>query len=321
MKIFITGGSGFIGGKFIEYFSQTNEIFALSRSEKSDLKIKNLGGIPVRGDLSHIPSEKLSQCDVVIHCAGYVESWGPKSMYEEINIEGTKNILQLAKEHAVPKFIQLSTEMVCFDGKPLVQIDESHPYMDSQKNLYGWSKAKAEKQVLAAKSDSFSPNVIRPSFVWGPDDTTALPIIIDAVQSGRFMWLNKGQVKKSTTHIDNLIQGLELVLNQNISGEVFFINDGESWTFKDFITEYAKSANVIMPNKNMPGFAGLAMGNLVDFVWKIFGIKSRPPITFLEAAFLSSEVTLKIDKARKELGYEPKISVRKGLEMLLNSAP
>jgi len=97
MRIFITGASGFIGGAIAKGLSLKHEVLAMSRSDKSDKQIEELGVQPVRSDLASLKPGDMPECDAVVHCAAYVEPWGTRALTWQINVEGTERTLNAAK--------------------------------------------------------------------------------------------------------------------------------------------------------------------------------------------------------------------------------
>ncbi|NOX94799.1 MAG: NAD-dependent epimerase/dehydratase family protein, partial [Alphaproteobacteria bacterium] len=90
MKIFLTGASGFVGGAVTKQLRDNHTILAMSRSETSDEKINRLGIEPIRSSLGEVDPGQLDGIDAIIHCAAYVEEWGPYEAYHKINVDGTK---------------------------------------------------------------------------------------------------------------------------------------------------------------------------------------------------------------------------------------
>ena len=161
MKIFITGASGFIGGAVAQKLKENHTIFAMARSERSAKKVKGLGATPVLCSLNHVKVEDLQNCDLIIHAAAYVEAWGTRQQYWDMNVEGTRQLLATAKEAGVKKFIHISSEATLFHGQTMDNIDETYPYPVSTPYLYSETKAEAEKLVLAAnESNTFETNSI-----------------------------------------------------------------------------------------------------------------------------------------------------------------
>ena len=97
MRIFITGASGFIGGALARTLASEHEILAMSRSDKSDLAVKELGAEPVRCDLATLEPGDIPDCDAVVHCAAYVESWGTRELTWKINVEETRRTLEATR--------------------------------------------------------------------------------------------------------------------------------------------------------------------------------------------------------------------------------
>lgn len=317
MKIFITGGSGFIGGAIIEALKGTHTLFAMARSEQSLEKVEARGATGVPCELGKIQPEHLKDCEVVIHAAAFVEPWGTREQFWQTNVVGTEQLLEVAKEANVKRFIHIGTEAALFNGQDLVDIDETYPYPTPQKYLYSETKAEAEKRVLAANvPGTFETISLRPRLVWGPNDTTILPNIIQLVDKGAFRWIDQGRLLTSTTHVANLVEGVRLALTRGRGGEAYFITDGKPHTMREFLTKLLATADRIPKNKNMnSGLLRFAAG-LIEGIWRLLGLKSKPPITRFSAAIMSSECTLKIEKAQAELGYQPVISVQDGLAEL-----
>ena len=104
MRIFITGASGFIGGAIAQSMTTDHEVLAMSRSDKSDLRVKELGATPIRCDLATLEPGDIPDCDAVIHCAAYVESWGIREQTWQINVEGPERTLNAARAAGARRF-------------------------------------------------------------------------------------------------------------------------------------------------------------------------------------------------------------------------
>ncbi|HFA47724.1 MAG TPA: NAD-dependent epimerase/dehydratase family protein [Bacteroidetes bacterium] len=319
MKIFITGASGFIGGAIAKQLKEKHEIYAMARSEGSAEKIRQLGATPVQCSLKHVKKEDLHNCDLIVHAAAYVEAWGTRQQYWEINVEGTQQLTEVAKEAGVKKFIHISSEATLFYGQPMDNIDETYPYPKRTPYLYSETKAEAEKIVIAANLPGvFETISIRPRMVWGPGDRTVLPEVKKMIAAGSFMWVNNGAALTSTTHIYNLVKGVELAIEKGKGGEIYFITDDEIVTFKKFLTDMLATQNIVPPNKSIPGWLLSFMAYVIEKTWRLFGIKKEPPITRFAADIIAVNCTINIGKAKRELGYKPVISIAEGMEEMKN---
>jgi nucleoside-diphosphate-sugar epimerase len=316
MKIFLTGGSGFVGGATISALSRAHEIIALSRSTASDAAIEAVGGAPRRGDLFDLPA--LAGADAIIHCAAYVEEWGPSALYEKINVEGTKHLLAVARAAGVKRFIHIGTEAALFHGQHMRDIDETYPLALNSPFPYSRSKARAELAVREASDPAagFETFVIRPRLVWGPGDKTVLPVVAAMAAAGKFAWIDGGAIMTSTTHIDNLTQAIGLALTAGKSGKAYFVVDGPPVKFREFLTPYLATAGVVLGERSVPGWLARGLSNALEPLWRLVGAKSPPPLTRFTAHIMSRDCTIRDDKARAELGYRPVVSMDEGLKHL-----
>ena len=201
-------------------------------------------------------------------------------------------------------------------GEPLVNVNEDAPLRPDSKALYSATKAQAEQVVRAANDDSFETVVVRPRLVWGAGDTTILPGLVQAVEKGRFAWIGGGQHRTSTTHVDNVIQGLMLGAERGRPGGVYFVTDGEPVVFRDFITQLLATQGVTPGNRNMPAPVARAMAAGAEGIWRTFRLGGTPPLTRLTYWLSAQECTIDISRARDELGYQPVRSIPEGMQEL-----
>ena len=227
MKVFVTGGSGFVGGHLIERLAQQHEVFALARSEVAANKVAAFGATPVRASLASISAEHLRGMDAVIHAAAHVEEWGPEEAYWEANVVGTQRMLDVARAASVGRFVLVSTNATVFDRLGQRDVDETHAYPAHAGFPYGLTKAGAERRVLAANAPGFTTVSVRPCFVWGPRDTTLLPALRRMADQGGFVWLDGGRAQVSITHVGNLVEALVCALSSGRGGEAYFVADPE----------------------------------------------------------------------------------------------
>ncbi len=321
MKIFLTGGSGFVGGAVLRQLGARYEFRALSRSHASDEKIARHGGAVVRGDLGTVDAVMLAGSDAVIHCAAYVEEWGPIEAYRAVNVEGTRRLLDAAKRAGVPRFVHISTEAALFYGQPMRDLDESAPLALNSPFPYSRTKAEAEVAVVAANDpkNAFETIILRPRLIWGEGDETVLPVVAGMAAAGRFLWVDGGKAETSTTHIDNLVHAIDLALTKGEAGAAYFVVDGAPTSFKDFLTRYLATAGVTLPEKSMPGWVVRALANLMEPAFRATKSKSAPPITRFAAHIMSRDCTINDARARAQLGYRPVITLEAGLARLSKS--
>jgi len=316
MRIFVTGGSGFVGGAAIKHLvAQGHTVRAMSRSEKSDTVISALGATPVRCDLEDVTAAHVGEIEAIVHCAAFVEQWGPVEAWKRFNIDGTDRMLKASRGAGAKRFIHISTESVLWRGQHLRGVDETYPRAPNSPYPYSWTKARAEELVEQANTPEFQTIILRPRFIWGPGDTTLLPTIEHMTKTGQWMWINNGQAKTSTTHIANLVHAIELALTKGNGGQAYFVLDDGVRTMKEMISGIAATRGITLPDKSVPSWLADTLAGVMEGAWRTFNLKGEP-LTRFGAMIMSRDSVLIDAKARREMGYAPVISVEEGLRQL-----
>ena len=149
--------------------------------------------------------------------------------------------------------------------------------------------------------------------IWGRDDTTALPMLVHMVRSGKFAWIGGGRYQTSSTHIDNLCHGIDLAFQRGRGGEIYFISDGEPVSFRTIVTEMLETQGITVPDKIVLRAVVKFVARAGQFVGKLSDGRLSPPLTMQAFATSAVEITLDICKARRELGYQPVIDRASGM--------
>jgi nucleoside-diphosphate-sugar epimerase len=322
-RAFVTGGSGFIGGRLAKRLvSEGWPVRALARSSSAAATVSAAGAEPVTGDLGDVEALRAGAegCTAAFHAAAHLGEWGSRAEFERVNVGGTRNVLEACARAGVKRFVHVGTEAALLTGEPLVDIDESAPLRPDSQSSYSATKALAEQAVRAANRDGFETVVVRPRLVWGAGDTTILPSLVEAIRRGRFAWIGGGQHRTSTTHVDNAVEGLVLGASRGKPGGVYFVTDGEPVLFREFISELVGTQGVDVPDRNMPASLARLGAAASERIWRTFRLGGSPPITRLAVWLSALETTVDISRAKAELGYEPVRTIEDGMAEL-RSAP
>jgi nucleoside-diphosphate-sugar epimerase len=303
---FVTGGSGFVGGKLISrLIADGHTVRALARSDSSAKKVADLGATPRRVDLSDPESlaNAAEGAELAFHAAAWVEPGGSWTDFTKSNVDGTRNVIQACQQTGVRRLVHVGTEAALTNGQPLVNVDESAPLRPDSRAPYPATKAAAEQLVRAA--EGIETVVVRPRFVWGAGDTSVLPAVVGAVRSGRFAWIGGGTHLTATTHIDNTVEGLVLAAQRGRPGEAYFVTDGGPVVFREFLTELLATQGVTAPDRTVPLWLARGLAEAAERTWKLLRRPGFPPLDYFSVWASGMECTIKIDKARAELGYAP----------------
>lgn len=321
-RAFVTGGSGFVGRNVIRALrARGDAVVAAARSDAAARAVAAAGAEPVAADLADVRgmAAGMAGCALVVHAAAKVEPWGPRQEFLAVNVAGTENVLAAARRAGVPRLVHVGTEAVLADGRPIVNADEARPIPARPLGAYAETKALAERRVLAASSPDLATVVVRPRFVWGGDDTSLLPKLVDAARRGTLGWIAGGRYLTSTCHVANLAHGVLLAAERGAPGGVYFLTDGPPVEFRAFIEALLRTQGIEPPARSVPRGLARALGAALEAVWPARAARP-PPITRTLLALMGVEVTVNDARARAELGYREVVTRARGLEELAERA-
>lgn len=318
-KAFVTGGSGFVGARLITVLLARGwEVHALARSPEAKAAVAALGARPVAGDLHDVAalSSGMAGCEVVFHVAAHFKLWGPRSLFDRTNVEGTRAVVAAARATAgLRRVVSVSAAAVVMGRpEPMLGVDEGAPLHAPSFAPYSASKARAEQVLLAANGSrpGFETVAVRPPFIWGPGMPT-LDHMVETVRAGRFQWVGGGDQAMSTCHVDNLCEALILAADAGRGGEAYFVSDGPDGTLKGVVSGLLGTRGV-QPKDRAVSF-GLAwfMAGVMGAAWRGLRLRGEPPLTRQMLRLIGKPFTINIAKARRELGYAPRVTWESGL--------
>jgi nucleoside-diphosphate-sugar epimerase len=322
VKALITGAGGFLGGALArKLVDQGHEVRSLQRGSYPHLEA--LGVEQIRGDIAD-PDAVLRAVEgstIVFHVAAKVDPWGAFEPFHRTNVVGTDNVLAAMRRHGVPKLVYTSTPSVVHRRGDLAGVDESEPYPEHFDAAYPQTKAMAEMAVLEADGDDLSTVALRPRLIWGPEDTNLVPQLVERARSGRLRFVGGGSNLVDTTYIDNavdahLLAAAKLDAGAPCAGRAYFISNSDPWPLKEIINGILGAAGLPPEERSVPLGVALAAGAVFETVERVRPFKNGPPMTRFIARNFASAHWFDISAARRDLGYEPQVSIEDGLERL-----
>ncbi|GGJ58002.1 3-beta hydroxysteroid dehydrogenase [Streptomyces brasiliensis] len=323
MRVFLTGGSGFVGQHLIHQLrSEGHTVVALARSTSSAQKVADAGAQPVQGDLAELTERGdsaahpawlgyLHNVDAVVHAAARMEFWGDDAGFRADNHDPTVALHAAAAEAKVPRFVFISAAGVSTGTQRTAVVDENTDN-GTPVTAYCRIKLATENALRSTASQGTTLVILRPPFIWGAGMNIA-KMAADAAK-GRFLWIDAGRHIMDFIHVDNLADAVLLALTQGHHGVPYYVTDGTPMPVRDFFTALLATQGVdVSASRSVPLAVVAPIAALMDVSARLLRRSTPPPLTNWLVAFLGRERIYDISAARSVLGYRPRIRLDAGL--------
>jgi dihydroflavonol-4-reductase len=321
VKVFVTGGTGFIGGHVVRQLRERgDEVVALVRSPEKAQALSGLGAGLVEGDVSDraLIAEAMAGCDAAIHGAAIYEVGIPKSRREpmrQANVAGTENVLGAALDAKVPRAVYIST-IGAFGNTNGEVVDESYDHPgESFTSYYEETKYEAHQVAKSLIADGLPCVIVQPGGVYGPDDHSAIGKQVLDFASGRMPFVAFPELGMNMVHVEDVAAGVLLALDKGEIGEAYVLG-GEITTMRGLMDTTAKVMGKREPRGNVPTGLLKAVAPAGPLIGKLMG---QPP-NMREMISSADGVTFwaSSDKAKAKLGYDPR-PLERGLRETLEA--
>ena len=325
MKILVTGGGGFLGQALCRgLVERGHEVSSFNRGRYPALDA--LGVRQLQGDLADraaVLAAFADGFDTVFHNAAKAGAWGSYQSYYSANVVGTNNVVEACRTHGIGKLVHTSTPSVTHRATHPVEggTAETVPYGEGFKAPYAATKTIAEKAVLAANDANLAVVALRPRLIWGPGDAQILPRLVERARAGRLRIVGSGDNKVDTTYIDNAAQAHfdafeHLAPGAACAGKAYFISNGEPWPMREVLNALLRAAGAPEVRKHLPFAAAYAIGAVCEGLWRALPLGGELPMTRFLAEQLATAHWYSMEPARRDFGYEPKVSMAEGMRRL-----
>lgn len=325
MRILVTGGGGFLGTYVVKELLKRPNYMVTNFSRHNYFHLEELGVPTIKGDLRK--KEDIDRAlaqggfDAVIHVAALAGVWGRHQDYLDINYFGTKNLLETALERGVRRFVYTSTPSVVFGNEDLMGVSEDCPYPQKFLTSYAESKTMAEKLVLQMNDGkTFMTCALRPHLIWGPGDPHLFPRVIQKGREGKLKIVGDGENLVDIIYAENAalahVQALEaLTPGSRVCGQAYFIGQERPVKLWDFINQVLSFAKVDPVVSHIDLATAYRIGWVMEKTFKLAGIqKPEPPMTRFVALNLGRSHYFSHEKAKRDFGYYPRVSIEEGLK-------
>ena len=319
MKALVTGGGGFLGKRVVELLlSEGHDVTYLARNTYPD--VEAIGASGYQADIRNADSlvEPLRGVDSVFHVAAKAGAWGPRAEYHDINVTGTANLLQAARNAGVRSFIHTSTPSVVSYRRDIENGGQDLPYARRHAAHYSATKARAEQMVLQADAPGFRTVALRPHLIFGPGDPHLLPRFITGAMQGRLRIIGNGTNSVDFTYIDNAawahIDAATSLAHADpeCAGRAYFITNGEPVKLWPWFNNLLERLDLPPVRDSLSHRLAKPLFTAVEFAHRILPL-GEPLVTGFLADALARGHWFDPEPARRDLGYEPRVSMEDAL--------
>lgn len=332
-SVLLVGGSGFLGLHLIEQFYKhcpNTEIHVFDARPLPE-KLTSYFTVDIskiqchQGDITSAKdiadAIKASKCDVIVHSASPMHG-NLEEIYHKVNVEGTLNLIQVAKEMKVKALVYTSSAGVIFNGGDIVNANETWPYPKVHMDGYNKTKEIAERAVMEANDKDFKTVCLRPAGIFGPGDRQLIPGLRQVAEAGQykfqigdnnnlFDWTFVGNVADA-----HVLAAQQIFTNKKIAGETFFVTNDEPGFFWSLArTVWKADGYIAKKNFVIPRPLGLVIGFIGQNIAKITG---KEGLTVFRVKISSANRYHDITRAKELLGYKPAVSIDLGIKSTLD---
>ena len=329
MRALVTGPGGFLGRYIVEQLlTRGDRVRGLARGHYPELQA--MGVEMVTGDIRDVdlvfPACKGIDC--VFHTAAMAGIWGPRTEFYRANVGYTEDLLQACSLHGVRRFVFTSSPSVTFDGADQCGVDEWVLFPKTWLADYPRTKALAERDVLDANgTNGIRTCALRPHLIWGPRDSHLVPRLIERARAGQLRRVGDGTNLIDITYVENAAEAHLLAADaldddvhaskaSPVAGRAYFISQGEPVNCWQWIDQILALVDLPPVRKSVSARTAYAAGAVLEGVYRVLGRTEEPRMTRFLARQLATSHWFDISAAKRDFGYQPRVSIADGMERL-----
>ncbi len=314
MRSLVTGGTGFTGSHLVmRLLDRGEDVIVLDDSPglRPD-ELEEAGAEIVFGSVTDpdVVDEAAEGADVVYHLAAAFRDVNvPDSVYWNVNVEGTRHVLEAAEKHDVGRVVYCSTQGVHghVDDPPG---DEETPI--EPEDYYQRTKYEGEKVCREFMDRGLEISIVRPTAIYGPGDPGRWLMLFKMAKTGRFLMFGDGETTYHPVYIDNLVDLFLLAAEKEEGvGRAYLGGDEHYYTLNEIVRMVGEAMDVDVDIVHLPFWPLWIASAVVEFACKPFGVE--PPLFRRRADWFRQVRAFDIDRAKTELGYRPEVDLPEGL--------
>ncbi len=318
MEILITGGNGFLGRNLILALHERGDRVRVLASPTGDTTWLEQRGVTIfRGDIRNPEALEapMHDADAVVHLAAIIKVWGSMQDSYAINVIGTENVCRAALTAGISRFVYTSSAMIynMAHGKPATEENDLAPLDEP----YSKTKAESDTFVQRMVAEEYLPAVIlRLGPLIGPGDSLNFGRTADRLRTGKGFIIGSGNNIIPFVYTSDVVQAILLALDSNNAvGQVYNIGSDQPLTQKEYLSAIAQEMGIAAPRIHVPYQPMYAAGYVAERIAALSANRIKPIVTRHGVKIFGANNRMSIDKARRELGYTPQVSIREGVRL------
>lgn len=321
--ILVTGATGFVGSHVVERCHGLRiPVRAIVRKGSDVALLAQWGTELIEGDLTDASAVERSvrSATVIVHCAAKVGDWGPVEPYREANVRSLEKLLAAAEAAGtLRRFVHISSLGV-YEARDHHGTDETEEPSTSGIDGYTLTKIEAENLVHQHIRERRLPaTILRPGFIYGPRDRSVLPRLLERLRRRQVKFFGSGEQLMNNTFVDNLVDAIFAAIDlPQAVGQVYNITDKQLVSKREFIGTVARLAGYEVPTGSVPLGVARVLTSVCESLWRLLGKQEAPLLSNARFKFLGLHLDYCIDKARRELGYAPRVAFADGMQRTID---
>jgi nucleoside-diphosphate-sugar epimerase len=316
MKILVTGATGFLAGHLIPALQQRGHaVRALVLPSEDATLLRERGVVVYPGDVRQPDTltEPMRDADGVVHMAALMATWAPMRVHHAVHVTGTENVCRAALAASVQRLVHLSSAITYTPGggRPIEEAFPQEPLHEP----HAVTKAEGDKLVqrMIARDD-LPAVIVRPEAMFGPNDRINFRRLADRLRAGKGIIIGSGRNAVPFVYVTDVVQGLLLALEHpRALGQAYNVTNDRRMTEEEFLRAIAEEVGGKVPRVHVPYRAMYGAATVAEWIATL--TKREPLATRHGIQMFGSHNPLSIEKARRELGYEPRVDLRDGIRL------
>ncbi|GAA4876878.1 NAD-dependent epimerase/dehydratase family protein [Serinicoccus chungangensis] len=320
-RVLVTGASGMLGGAVADLLAERGwDVTVMQRRPAGGPHRELLGDIR-DADAVH---RAVAGQDAVVHLAAKVDVVGPWRDFVDVNVRGTRRVIEALRAQGGGRLVQVSSPSVAHTGRSLSGAGAGPATPMRARGHYARTKAAAELFALEADSGQLRTTAVRPHLVWGPGDTQLVGRIAERARQGRLALVGAGTALVDTTYVDNAASALVAALEriEVAHGQALVVTNGEPRPIGELVGDICRAVGAPAPRLHLPTPLAWGLGAAVEGATALSGrlpgvpTITQPPMTRFLAEQLSTAHWFDQRHTREVLDWRPSVTIDEGLTRL-----